>query len=145
MNRRDWVLLTISAAEGRPVSPVQLQKALFLLSRNLKLGQLRTAHFYAFEAYDYGPFAREIYDDAEALEAEGFILIRQVGQPAYREYVSTPAGLQRASILRAELDDEVKDYLDRVVKWVQSMSFDQLVRAIYQAYPDTKVNSVFRG
>lgn len=37
--------------------------------------------------------------------------------------------------LRDELDPKVAEYLDMVVRWVYSMSFDQLLRAIYHAYP----------
>ena len=45
-----------------------------------------------------------------------------------------------AQRLRAALD-----YLDRVVPWVQSLSFDALVRAIYKEYPHMAQNSVFRS
>jgi predicted phage gp36 major capsid-like protein len=37
------------------------------------------------------------------------------------------------------------DYLGNVVDWVSSMTFPQLVRAIYAKYPAFKANSVFAG
>ena len=42
MTRKNWTLLVVAAAQGRP-------KALFLLGRNLGPEQLQTADFYAFE------------------------------------------------------------------------------------------------
>jgi len=35
-------------------------------------------------------------------------------------------------------------YLREVVPWAQSLSFNELVRAIYEAYPEPRANSVFR-
>ena len=142
MRRKDWTLLVIAAARGESVSPVQLQKALFLIAENLTPGQRGTTSFYHFVAYDYGPFDQTAYADAEVLEREG--LIRIYSQPyRYRVYVSTPTGSNRAEVLRQELAVEVVEYLDRVVDWVRSLSFNDLVRAIYRSYPQMKVNSVF--
>src|SRR5439155_6656754 len=52
--RSAWVLLALLAAEGHSLTPVQLQKCLFLLgSRRPKdVGR----DFYHFRPYDYGPF-----------------------------------------------------------------------------------------
>ena len=36
-------------------------------------------------------------------------------------------------------------YLEKVVDWVSSLSFPELVRAIYAKYPQYKANSVFTG
>jgi hypothetical protein len=36
-------------------------------------------------------------------------------------------------------------YLEKVADWVSSLSFPQLVRAIYAKYPKYKANSVFAG
>jgi hypothetical protein len=36
-------------------------------------------------------------------------------------------------------------FLAKVVDWVASLSFPQLVRAIYEKYPRFKANSVFTG
>jgi hypothetical protein len=32
-----------------------------------------------------------------------------------------------------------------VSDWVRAQSFNSLVKAIYDAYPEMKVNSIFRG
>ena len=140
----DWALLVIAAAQGKPVSPVQVQKALFLIDRNLSSAQRGGGSFYQFRAYDYGPFDSGIYADADLLHAEGLVTITDP-RKSHRTYSATPAGMDRANGLRNELSGDVVGYLDEVVRRVRSLRFDELVRAIYRDYPEMKANSVFRG
>ena len=144
MTPKDWTLLVIAEAGEQPVQPVQLQKALFLISRNLRRRDLTTSGFYAFTPYDYGPFCSTIYSDAEELETEGLVFISRPPESRYRTYRATEAGLQRASGLKSELSAQATTYLTRVVEFVQKHSFNELVSAIYKAYPDMKANSVFQ-
>ena len=65
VTRSDWTLLAICAGGFRGLSPVQLQKTLFLLGKQLP--EAVTADFYDFQAYHYGPFDRTVYVDAERL------------------------------------------------------------------------------
>jgi uncharacterized protein len=141
---KDWTLLVVAAAEGRPLTPVQLQKALFLIARNLTNEQRETALFYNFKPYDYGPFDQHVYQDAEQLRNEGLIIIDPSSGVTYRDYTATPLGLKSAQNLRSRLESPVCDYLDRVVAWVRSLSFNALVQAIYRHYPEMRANSVFR-
>ncbi len=143
MTEKDWTLLVIAAAKGRPVSPVQLQKALFLLSRNLSPDVLGVERLYDFQAYDYGPFDGSVYHDAEELERAGDVVIDQAGS-RFRSYRATSEGSARADRMRQGINAKAIAYLDRVVAWVSGLSFNQLVEAIYKAYPDMATNSVFR-
>lgn len=143
MTRKDWTLLVVAAAGGKAVSPVQLQKTLFLLSRNLSPEDLGVDRLYDFEPYDYGPFDGAIYQDAERLEEEGYVAIDQAGS-RFRSYRATPEGLDRADRLRAKLNPKAVAYLDRIITWVASLSFNQLLEAVYKAYPEMAKNSVFR-
>lgn len=140
----DWVLLTIDASPAKSLSPVQLQKALFLFSRNLDDGQRQTDDFYQFEPYDYGPFDRTVYDDAEALERLGDVVIDSPHSTGRRRYSATPSGTERAASIRESLNSEAREYLDRVVGWVTRLTFNGLVKAIYQEYPEMRANSVFQ-
>ncbi len=141
MTPKDWTLLVLTAAR-RPMSPVQLQKSLFLLSRNLPLEQLGPS-FYEFEAYDYGPFCQRVYSDATALEREGHVVITYPGSP-YRQYAATPLGTERADLLQDGIAEPTSKYLDDVVRWVLARGFNELVKAIYRLYPEMRVNSVFQ-
>src|SRR5580658_189044 len=93
---KDWTLLVIAAGGGAPLSPVQLQKSLFLIGENLTASQLCVKKFYPFRPYDYGPFNAQIYRDAEELDFEGFIVVSSDSRP-YRRYSVTDGGLARAS------------------------------------------------
>lgn len=136
MTKRDWTLLAIAAADGEPLSPVQLQKILFLLGEF----KLKGKRFYRFVPYNYGPFDPEIYRDAETLEAEGLISITSGGR--WKGYAATPRGLAVADRINANPD--AKDYLRRVVTWARSLSFQELLRAIYARFPEYRANSVFQ-
>lgn len=140
---KDWTLLVIAAAGGKSVSPVQLQKTLFLLSRNLSAKDLQVDRLYSFEPYDYGPFDYAVYHDAEKLEAEEQVTIDQAGS-RFRSYRATSTGLEQASRLRAKLSPITTGYLDKIVGWVSNLTFNQLIEAIYKAYPEMAKNSVFR-
>jgi hypothetical protein len=145
LDKKDWLLLVIAAAKGESVSLVQLQKALFLIGQNVDRQQLRCKSFYDFRPYDYGPFDSGVYRDAERLQEEGGIVITEASPRTYREYLATAAGMEKAGSLKDQLDASTQDFLERVVKWVRSLPFSALLRAIYTAYPEMKVNSVFQG
>ena len=143
MNRLDWLLLVLAAANGKALSPIQLQKTLFLLKQTLPVC-LTEEHFYQFAPYDYGPFASPIYQDAESLEKEGLITIVPSNFGRWREYSITPSGLRRANVAESKLSDDVCAYVKSLVGWVQTLSFSQLVNYVYERYPSYKVNSVFQ-
>lgn len=143
MNRQDWILLTLAAAKV-PMQPVQLQKALFLMSKNIP-ARVLGKNFYTFDPYDYGPFCKAIYDDAEILESQELVEVTRPPVSRFNIYAATSSGKSKATELHQGLSAKVLDYSNRVVEFVQSVSFNELVSAIYKAYPDMQENSVFRG
>lgn len=140
LRRADWTLLALAAAEGAPLTPVQLQKTVFLLSQAAAktLGE----QLYQFAPYDYGPYDASVYRDAESLEGQGLVSVTRDGR--WRVYAATPAGVDRASKIAAQVPPTLLDYLRSVVKWARGLSFQDLVRAIYKDYPEYRVNSVFK-
>ena len=143
MNRRDVLLAIMGAADGRPFSPVQLQKTVFLIDRNLP-GVFETGSRFAFAPYDYGPFDREVYVEAGVLEMGELASIAK-GASGYLEYCATDKGLTRARELLQTLEEEQRAYMVSVVGWVRSLNFAKLVKSIYEAYPEMRANSVFVG
>jgi uncharacterized protein YwgA len=99
MNRQDWTLLAVSFAESSGISPVRLQKSLFILGQELpsEVGN----DFYQFSAYNYGPFSKQIYLDAERLAIDGYIAIDKTGR--YPMYFATAQGAQ---IARAKMGND---------------------------------------
>lgn len=141
MERKDWTLLVISAAGSSGLSPVQLQKCLFLLGKNIphEVGE----GFYTFVPYNYGPFDSAVYSDAQLLINEGLVALVQVAGKTWAYYVITPEGNERAEKASLQVESKTLDYITSVVRWTQQLSFAQLVTAIYQAYPEYQANSVF--
>jgi hypothetical protein len=140
MNRVDWNLLVLAAAEGKPLDPAQLQKVLFLLQDKVP-GAL--ADGYHFRPYHYGPFDPDVYSDAEFLAQDGLVSIVAAGG-GWKTYAATDRGLAKAKCLVDGADPSAVAYARRVVQWARGLSFNQLVGAIYREYPQMRVNSIFR-
>ena len=145
VHSRDWLLLVTHLAHPRALQPVQLQKALFLLDRKLSSMQKGTDRIYSFEPYDYGPFDAAVYGDAEALSHEGLMEIQLQPGQTYRRYAITPTGQTAGGAIAGRLDPGVLDYARALVDWVQRLSFNELVSAVYKEFPEMKARSVFRG
>src|SRR5438067_594412 len=110
MNRIDWNLLVLAAAEGKALTPAQFQKALFLLQQRFPAA---VPGGYAFRPYNYGPFDADVYRDAERLEEQGLAAISR-SQGGWRVYRATPEGLEQALSLRTLADPRASDYARKV-------------------------------
>lgn len=142
MERRYWTLLVLDEAGPTGLSPIQLQKSLFLIGRNLpnEVGN----DYYEFVPYNYGPFDARVYSDAQHLVRLGLAQVIQVAGRNWSYYTVTSEGHGVAHHLRnTEVSPKMSEYITKVVKWVQSLSFAQLLSAIYKAYPQYKAKSVF--
>ncbi len=141
MNKREMVLVSLAPGAGSLHSPVQVQKLLFLLDRNItaELG----GPFFAFIPYNYGPFDKGVYEVLEQLAQEG--LVELAPERTWTDYRLTVNGQQAADTLLAELPEWIREYVAQASQYVRSLSFAQLVSAIYRAYPEMRVNSVFEG
>lgn len=143
MNRRDALLAVLAAADGNGYGPAQLQKALFLISRNAP-EIFDDGRGFNFTPYDYGPFDKNVYHVADALASEGLCSVNR-SYNGYRTYSATEDGRNAGKRVLASLEDQQRSYIEEVSRWVRSLSFAQLVKSIYQAYPDTRKNSIFVG
>jgi DNA-binding PadR family transcriptional regulator len=141
LSNTDWLLVVLGASKAGRLTPVQIQKSLFLLYKEAPkhVGQ----NFYRFEPYDYGPFSATIYRDLEDLAKGGAIAIESEPMQRWPKYAITAAGRVRAEAAKKKLDPKASAFVQRVVDWVTSKSFPELVSAIYARYPEFKANSVF--
>ena len=140
--RSDWPLLALVRSPDLALTPVQIQKAMFLLGKNCEPAV--GANFYRFQPYNYGPFDSTVYSDAGMLAGLGMVAKNDSGS-GYAEYAPTADGLLYAEKLKLGTPPKAISYLEKVVPWAQSLSFSALVRAIYAKYPEFKENSVFQG
>jgi hypothetical protein len=142
MDRKDWTLLALASANGEPLTPVQLQKSLFILGREMpeQVGE----DFYEFSPYDYGPFCADVYADAGELAANDLAAVEPSPGTRWNTYRATEDGVARARNLSRSVPAPAR-YLSDVVGWARKLSFSALVRAVYAKYPEMKANSVFRS
>ena len=142
MTRQDWLLLVLAAAGRKPLSPLQLQKSLFLVGYDL--AKLVGSDFYTFRPFDYGPFDATVYRDAEEQAAQGLVTIRS--HPVTRRVFSlTMRGMTRARALEPGLPTEAARHCRYIVQWTQSQTFQELTQAIYEHFPAYAERSVLPG
>ena len=141
MDRTSFVLAAMSPANGSPFSPVQVQKLFFLLDQNVT-DHIGDGAYFQFKPYDYGPFDPQVYRELEEMEVGG---LAEIHDPPLkpRTYRLTEKGQERGAEALAEVPESIRLYISSLVDFVRSQSFTALVSAIYRAYPDMKVNSVF--
>ena len=139
MSQDQIVLAALAPAEGAPHSPVQVQKLLFLLDREIP--HLIGGTHFDFVPYNYGPFDKRVYRVLDDLDARGLVTVRSDGWQ--RTYALTPKGQGTADTIFNELPEPAREYIRRASDFVRSLAFSQLVSAIYKSYPDMRANSVF--
>lgn len=142
MNRADWLLLLLGLPEEDGSAPpamdrVRVVKSLFVLGKRFTIPD-----YYNFQPYNYGPFDSAVYTDAETMAGTG--LVEQING-RYVSYAATEAGKARAAQIGAQVNPAFKDQLLAVRRWANNVDFQTLVRAIYNEWPETRVNSIFRG
>jgi uncharacterized protein YwgA len=142
LTRDETVLAALAAGRGAVHTPVQVQKLLFLLERNL--GDTIGTHF-SFQPYHYGPFDQNVYNTLETLAARGFVEIVQELGDRWRSYRLTREGQQAGDDALACLHEQARIYAGRLSDFVRSLSFSELVSAVYAKYPEMRANSVFQG
>jgi hypothetical protein len=141
MTREEFVLAAMTPEAGYSYSPVQVQKLLFLLERQIP-GALNGPHFH-FQAYHYGPFDSAVYHQLEQLAARGLVLIDRSSSP--RSFVLTAEGAAIGNRALDALPPQTREFIVRTCHFVRAQSFSSLVSAIYKAFPEMRVNSVFQS
>ena len=139
-DRTDVLLKIITAAEGDPITPVQLQKVAFLVGQ--ECADYLPQSYYKFVPYDYGPFSAKLYQDAELLEKQGLISIDVNPAGGWKEYSATFRSRDEDI---SSIPKVVADYIETAVKWAMGLTFRELVSSIYYNYPEYRENSIFNG
>lgn len=138
LSRKELVLAALSPAKKDPFQPVHVQKLFFLIDERADIGR----KYFDFEPYDYGPFDKQVYYDLEELEEEGKVEINR-NDWNQRQFLLTDAGQEEGEAALGKLSEDSRDYITRLSDYVRSLSFTDLVSAIYKAFPEMKEKSIF--
>jgi hypothetical protein len=141
MNRSELVLAALAASDGAVHSPVQVQKLFFLIDRTVA-SALYGGPYFKFLPDDYGPFDKQVYEELEGLGRQGLV---EVSWDRMKKFRLAPAAYGVGHEKLAKCPPNVAQYLRDLSAWVRSLSFAELVSAIYRQYPEMRANSVFRG
>ncbi len=141
MDRKTAILVAMAPANGAIHTPVQLQKLMFVLDKKKVLNK---SALFRFEPYDYGPFDKVVYQELENMESSGLIAILRNPELRWKKYRTTSAGQDAGEKALAALGPQQGETVRRLSSFVRSLSFADLVAAIYRAYPEMQANSVFR-
>ena len=142
MDKQDLVLAVLSGADTHEFTPVQIQKLLFLVEMNVsqKIG----GPFFSFKPYDYGPFDSTVYEELRKLVNSGEVEEMKTTR-GWSKHSVTSSGMVKGAALMSAMPSDIADYIVRAAQFVSKQSFSSLLSAIYKAYPEMKINSVFRG
>ena len=137
---RAQVVLAAMAAGGPGACffPIQLQKLLFLMDREIH-EFVNGPHFH-FIPYYYSPFDKDIH-----IEVDILIRKEEVGANAeerYPAYFLTDAEMQSGINVLNGFPEPASQYMQEAAVWVRSLTFKQLLAAICAYFPDMAINSV---
>ncbi len=140
MERSEIVLAALAAGEGKSHTPVQIQKLLFLIDREIP--ELVGGPHFNFEPYHYGPFDRNVYVELDELAEKDYLVVS--GDRGWRTYQLTPEGQRIGKGLLEQLPIDTRSYVKKISRFVRQLSFSQLVSAIYKGFPEMRSRSVFQ-
>lgn len=132
------MLLAAGGTGPYPLDPVRLMKGAFLV---VERGRSEWSSLFNFEAYDYGPFDRRVYDARDALIFDDLL---EVLPGRYDSYRLTVEGRQRAAWLSEQLGADA-GWIRRIGRYVTTRSFARLLDEVYAAHPEYAARSRFRS
>lgn len=149
MKRRHLLpLLLLNANEGESVKGrTRLQKLIFLIQQRLEEEGDTVEWGYHFRPYDYGPFAKGIYDDIEQLHRRGFVIekedrLDQEDDVIQYDYELTDEGKKALwQYAGRETLSEVKGMTEQVKEQFNSIHLQELIDYVYTEYPEYAENS----
>lgn len=133
MNTIDFVLKILSLIDT-PLSAIQIQKLFFLLEK--RLGQEAT--YFKFKPYFYGPYDKNLTDIINEAVKNNKIELSVVNGVDYykidKNYIQDTAYF---------FDTNKREFIKNLTTFIKQKKFKELCFAIYDEFPEMKVNSVF--
>lgn len=138
MNKRDILLCFIALPEGKTnvLSPIQIMKGMFLIKQ-----ELNVSNFYEFKPYLYGPCSLEVYEDIQRFIEENLILLLPSIR-GWKLYTISSKGMEKFKAISKTMDEEFLENMRRIKKIVMEKSFIELLKYVYEKYPEFAINSI---
>jgi len=139
MTKSDFILAAMAGAhECAAFDPVRIQKLIFLIETQAA-SFINGPHF-DFKPYHYGPFDKSVFRELDRLHAQGKVEL--LGAAERRYYALTSLGREHGTTVLNTFSESLSDFFQKCPRWVLSMSFRDLLGAIYEKYPEMAVHSV---
>ena len=164
----DIIILLLGAPSSNPMlvgklkGVTRLEKLMFLVERETSINEIIEEGM-DFTAHNFGPFSAKIYQMLDILAAAQLIedssklsdsmedsweASEVIGEPidsfATRDFELTERGNRYYQALIAELPKAVESELTEIKDRFANLPLRQLVRYVYQKYPDYTENSIIR-
>ncbi len=139
------LLVAFIAAGPEDLDPIRIVKGVFVFCQEAAKEWLDPRAIYDFEPYSWGPFSFDLYRDLNRLRDLGYVEARQHPSATWSYYQATASGQQAAAEIRQRMNPQLVAYLGEVRRFVLSLPFRDLLKAIYRKYPQFATNSVFRS
>jgi hypothetical protein len=153
----------VSTLRNRIDGITRLEKLLFLLERETSLGR-ELSENPEFESHNFGPFSSKVYQAVDTLAAAGLLedsaalasstedaweaehLIGTSPSDPYatRNFSLTDKGQRYYKALIEELPHGTEDVVERFKQRFGTLPLRQLIRYVYQRYPDYTDKSLIR-
>ena len=132
------LLIADGATGGYPLDTIRLMKGAFFVDQ---LGPDPWCELFSFRPYRFGPFDSSVYTVRDGLVRDG--LLERHGAGRYATYSLTDAGRVRAGEV-GQADQRIADWLRNIGRWVTGKSFSDLLKDVYERYPEFATQSVMR-
>lgn len=121
------------------IDPIRIMKGIFLICKEIEEFKDR----YMFEPYLYGPCSFEIYSDLRQLITKGIVQEHTQEIHYWSLYSLTDAGEEIAQQIVKQIPKKALNEISDVKQTITKLSFIELLRFIYQKYPDYAQKSIF--
>ena len=146
-HRHDLPLSLLAAIDDNPIEGrTRLQKLLFLIQKRAEReGDNSLEQKYDFVPYDYGPFAKEIYDDINKLAHRGLVeeTAKELDDGVVKyNYKITEKG--EAIAAERGLLDDLPQEIEAVINEFEDKELEEIIDYVYSKYPEYAENSIIR-
>lgn len=148
IDRRTDVVFILFYHAGSIHGVTKLQKLLFLVEKETKFFEKYGDELaFEFTAHKMGPFSKHVYEEIrflqqlKAIETEPMASNSDGEELTNKVFHISPKGEKIASELSNQLNSEYDDELNGLVKKYNPMELRELLRYVYEQYPEFTTES----